>query len=243
MARGLGFTQVKNNKEYVRWETINSMLEEMGYIEFSQQVGKEDFIPENIFYRLAMKAKNETAIAFQALIADEILPTLRRIGKYEIRKESTMSKEELDYKKQELEIRKQELELKSKEFKSNMLKEMAIKYSHLNNVGQVLDSKAIEIVTGEKLLPLPKLEEKTYSATDLANKFSIELGIVVSKNLIGKLANKYNLKTKDYSVLVLDKAQHSDKIVETYRYKENSFDIFREALRGYYNSKFIKGDK
>lgn len=48
---------------------------------FSQLVGKE-FIPENVFYRLAMKAKNETAEAFQAKVADEILPTIRKTGSY-----------------------------------------------------------------------------------------------------------------------------------------------------------------
>ena len=41
-----------------------------------------DFIPENIFYRLAMKAKNETAERFQALIADEVIPTIRKTGGY-----------------------------------------------------------------------------------------------------------------------------------------------------------------
>lgn len=41
-----------------------------------------EFIPENIFYRLAMKAKNETAEKFQAKVADEIIPTIRRTGGY-----------------------------------------------------------------------------------------------------------------------------------------------------------------
>lgn len=79
VARGLGFTQEKNGVEYVRWETIRAYLSDLG---FSQQVGKNDFIPENIFYRLAMKAKNETAEKFQALVADEIIPSIRKNGIY-----------------------------------------------------------------------------------------------------------------------------------------------------------------
>jgi phage antirepressor YoqD-like protein len=79
VARGLGFTQTKNGTEYVRWETVYGFLSELG---FSQQVGKDDFIPENIFYRLAMKAKNETAEFFQAKVADEILPAIRKTGMY-----------------------------------------------------------------------------------------------------------------------------------------------------------------
>lgn len=79
VARGLGFIQNKGNVEYVRWETVYSYLGTFG---FSQQAGKEGFIPENIFYRLAMKAKNEAAEAFQVKVADEILPSIRKHGAY-----------------------------------------------------------------------------------------------------------------------------------------------------------------
>ena len=77
VARGLGFTQIKNGVEYVKWERVSGYLTELG---FSPEVGKDTFIPENIFYRLAMKAKNETAERFQAKIADEVIPTIRRTG-------------------------------------------------------------------------------------------------------------------------------------------------------------------
>lgn len=79
VARGLGFTQTKNGVEYVKWERVSAYLSELG---FSPEVGKDGYIPENIFYRLAMKAKNETAEKFQALVADEIIPTIRRTGGY-----------------------------------------------------------------------------------------------------------------------------------------------------------------
>lgn len=77
LARGLGFTQVKGNIEYVRWDTGNQYLNE---IDFPSKLGKDDFIPENIFCRLAMKAKNETAEAFQKKVADKVLPSIRKHG-------------------------------------------------------------------------------------------------------------------------------------------------------------------
>lgn len=77
VARGLGFTQIKNKKEYIRWETVISYCNE-----FSQQVGKESFIPENIFYKLCMKANNEVARKFQDRVCDEILPYIRKTGMY-----------------------------------------------------------------------------------------------------------------------------------------------------------------
>lgn len=79
VARGLGFTQEKNGVAYVKWERVASYLGELG---FSPEVGKDSFIPENIFYRLAMKAKNEAAEKFQAKIADEVIPSIRRHGAY-----------------------------------------------------------------------------------------------------------------------------------------------------------------
>lgn len=83
VARGLGFTQKqnKNGVEYtsVRWERVEDYFAELG---FPHKWGKEDFIPENIFYRLAMKAKNETAEKFQAKVADEVIPSIRKHGAY-----------------------------------------------------------------------------------------------------------------------------------------------------------------
>lgn len=91
VSRGLGFTQEKSGIEYVKWERVESYLTELG---FPHKWGKGDFIPENIFYRLAMKAKNDAAQAFQALIADEILPSIRKTGGY-IAGQQDMTPEEL----------------------------------------------------------------------------------------------------------------------------------------------------
>lgn len=79
VARGLGFTQIaKSGNEVVRWERVNKYLEEFGI----PTSGDGGYIPENIFYRLAMKAKNAAAEAFQAKVADEIIPSIRKHGAY-----------------------------------------------------------------------------------------------------------------------------------------------------------------
>lgn len=82
VARGLGFTQIAaSGNEVVRWERVKKYLAELG-VPTNGDGNPPDFIPENIFYRLAMKAKNETAERFQAKIADEVIPTIRRTGSY-----------------------------------------------------------------------------------------------------------------------------------------------------------------
>lgn len=79
VARGLGFIETKDGKEYVMWRRVDGYLYNLG---FGTSAERPDFIPENIFYRLAMKAKNEAAEKFQAKIADEVIPSIRKHGAY-----------------------------------------------------------------------------------------------------------------------------------------------------------------
>ena len=95
-ARGLGFerTELKNDVEYksIRWERVEGFLNEFN---FRPQVGEKTnphdyYIPENIFYRLCMKAKNEVAEKFQAKVADEIIPSIRKTGSYSVNQTQSM---------------------------------------------------------------------------------------------------------------------------------------------------------
>lgn len=80
ISRGLGFTKkADSGNEVVNWTRVREYLADLGVV---QKCTTGDYIPENIFYRLAMKAKNEAAQAFQAKIADEILPSIRKHGLY-----------------------------------------------------------------------------------------------------------------------------------------------------------------
>lgn len=83
VARGLGFTrtEIKNGKEYtsILWHRVNKYL---GEFNFRTDVCESDYIPENVFYLLAMKANNETAKTFQSKVANEILPSIRKHGAY-----------------------------------------------------------------------------------------------------------------------------------------------------------------
>lgn len=79
-ARGLGFSRVATSgNEVIRWETVKRYLAEYGFVPESWH---DAFIPENIFYLLAMKANNETAKQFQKQVANEILPSIRKHGAY-----------------------------------------------------------------------------------------------------------------------------------------------------------------
>lgn len=91
VAIGLGFTRTApSGNQVIIWSRVAKYLEELGvhrsvHDDFPHKLGKDglpEYIPENVFYRLAMKAKNKVAEAFQAKIADEVIPSIRRTGSY-----------------------------------------------------------------------------------------------------------------------------------------------------------------
>lgn len=80
VARGLGFTKkADSGNEVVNWTRVRHYLSELGVV---QKCTTGDYISENIFYRLAMKAKNDVAEKFQAKVAEEIIPSIRKHGAY-----------------------------------------------------------------------------------------------------------------------------------------------------------------
>lgn len=94
---------------------------------------------------------------------------------------------------------------------------------------QIMYSKTTELLSGEALIPLPKMERKTYSATEIGKMLG------VSANKVGGLANAYNLKTDEYGIKVWDKAKYSDKQVPNFRYYENVIPVLEKVLNSYEN--------
>ena len=84
-ARELGFEREKNGTMYVMWDRVEQYLSDLSFHTSVENGNPHDYyIPENIFYRLCMKAKNEVAEKFQAKVADEIIPSIRKTGSYSV---------------------------------------------------------------------------------------------------------------------------------------------------------------
>ncbi len=211
-AIGFGWTQVKNGKIYPKWERMNGYLEELG---FSPQVGKDDYIPESLFYRLGMKASNKVADAFQNWLAMEVIPSIRKTGSYS----TGQAQPKVDTKEKEIEARL----INARVRKASMLLKIADKVDN-PTYQQIMYSKATEVLNGKPLIPLPKVERKTYSAAEIGEK----LGITAHK--VGSIANKHNLKTEEYGLMVWDKSQYSNKQVETWRYYENAIPVLKSLM-------------
>lgn len=79
-AIGLGITQIaKSGNVSVRWERVKKYL---SIPTSGDGIGRGDFITEPQFYKLAIKANNETAEKFQDWVTTEVLPTIRKHGTY-----------------------------------------------------------------------------------------------------------------------------------------------------------------
>ncbi len=126
-----------------------------------------------------------------------------------------------------IEIRSKNADARLKNAKvreANFILNTIEKYNLSNISKDLLVVNALEVVLGENTLPRPKLEEKYYTATEIAN----EIGI--SANAIGKISNKNNLKTEEYGIEVLDKSRYSNKQVSTFIYNEKVKQKIREIL-------------
>lgn len=168
------------------------------------------FLTENGLYEVLMLSRKPIAKQFKKAIK-ELLHNLRT-SKVVIT--SQKSKEEIENERKKLNIEAY-----------NALHSLADIYRVKNeSYGQILDAYATRELSGEFLLPLPKIE-KIYSASDIAKELN------VSANFIGKIANKNNLKTDKYGCFVLDKSRYSAKEVQTFRYNEKGFNKLKGLLK------------
>ena len=106
--------------------------------------------------------------------------------------------------------------------KAQLLERLAKEYD--GTYRQVLQAHATKELTGEYLLPLPRLEAKTYSAGEIGEILGI------SGNKVGAIANQNGLKNDEYGQWFKDKAKWSNKEVPSFRYYENVIPILRGIL-------------
>lgn len=88
----------------------------------------------------------------------------------------------------------------------------------------ILVAKSAEILAGEPLLPLPKSEQKMYSATEIGDMF----GVTAQK--VGRIANLNGLKTEEYGEFYRDKSPYSSKEVDAFRYNDRAVEQFKRLL-------------
>ncbi|HEK4529256.1 TPA: Bro-N domain-containing protein [Clostridioides difficile] len=176
-------------------------------------------INESGLYSLILSSKLSTAKKFKHWVTRDVLPSIRKTGTY-----STKSKDESEIKYMNAQARLKNARAREAKIYLELADKVDIK-----EYKQIMYSKTIELLSGETLIPLPKMDKKTYSATEIGKMLGI------SANKVGGLTNAYNLKTDEYGIKVWDKAKYSDKQVPNFRYYENVIPVLEKALKSYEN--------
>jgi len=172
---------------------------------------------EDGIYEVTMLAKTEKAKEFRAWVR-KILKALRK-GEVILVKPNAEGTSPAELKRQELANKAKNAEAR---LKDATLRQANFLLSELDKRKGVLSTQSVELLTinaiemiaGKNTLPRPKVEEKFYTATEIAKVAG------VSANKIGKIANANKLKTDEYGITVLDKSPYSAKQVPAFRYNE-----------------------
>jgi phage regulator Rha-like protein len=91
---------------------------------------------------------------------------------------------------------------------------------------QALYASMLNPIIGYEAIPLPILEEKHYTATEIGETLG------VSSQKIGRIANENKLKIAEFGKYFLDKSKHSDKQVESFRYNAAGFSALKLIVKG-----------
>lgn len=156
---GFGWIEIKNNKIYPRWRTINSFIKELG---FSQEVAKDDYIPESLFYLLGMKANNDIARKFQTWLAVDVIPSIRKTGQYQVKPKSNLDLLELQVKAlKEVEEKVTDLDEKFEDFKEDL----PLIGDEPDELVALVNMKGVEVLGGKgsKAYKDKSLRSKVYS--------------------------------------------------------------------------------
>lgn len=166
---------------------------------------------------VANKMTGKKGILFTATYIDKFYEMENKLKEQPIPTEYQIK--ELDVKEKELSVKEQELKLRQSELYLKIADR-----TEIPEYKQIMNSLAVKAVSGEMYLPLPMVNKKTYSATEIGNILG------VSANKIGRLASKHNMKTAEHGKLFYDKARNSNKEIETFRYYESAINEFRDLL-------------
>lgn len=179
--------------------------------------GKQDMtvLTEQGLYFFLGRSDKPKALDFQKWIAGEVMPEIRKTGSY------TAPGRKTDSGLSSLRTAKAlEIAVKAAET-------VLAKFTSIGDAGkQVIFGNFVNKVAGSELIPLPRLENKTYSAGEVGEVLGI------SANAVGRMANANGLKVEQYGIFVLDKSRNSEKQVESFRYNDAGVAKLKELLNG-----------
>lgn len=204
-----GVDKLVERNEYLKADDFSTTVK-LSVVEGGRTVTRERRIfTEDGIYEVTMLSKTEKAKEFRAWVR-AILKSLRS-GKAKL---IGMT----EYQQMMAQTRAENARIR----KAQLLERLASQYD--GTYRQVLHAHVTKELTGEYLLPLPKLEAKTYSAGEIGERLGI------TAQMVGILTNRNGLKTEEYGEWFKDKAKSCNKEVPSFRYFESVIPVLRGIL-------------
>ena len=177
--------------------------------------GVTNFTNESGLYTLILRSDKKEAKPFRKWITSEVIPTIRKTGSYTVNQ-----KQPTEAQKKRLEI----MDRNSKVREANMWYKLLSQAKTEKYKEVILSYSTRALNGGKEVIPLPLMAQRTLTATEIGDM------IGVTGNKIGRLANKYNLKTDDYGYYVHDKSKYSNKEIPNFVYFEHTIEKFKRLL-------------
>lgn len=214
-------TITKNNGE--KWFVLKDVCDILGIANTTQTAarldedersmfnigrqGEVNIISESGLYNVILRSDKPEAKPFRKWVTAEVLPSIRKTGTYNV---PTKPSKALEIKEINAKVR-----LSNQFLKLSKVETLSAEYKN------ILAAKAAEVLTGTQLIPLPKSQQKMYSAGEIGQMFG------VSAQKIGRVSNEHNLKTAEYGEWYRSKSEHSNKEVDTFVYNDKAVEKFR----------------
>lgn len=172
-------------------------------------------INESGLYSVILRSDKPEAKPFRKWVTGTVLPTIRKTGAYSANSLPDPRAATAEAKLNNSRARKASVWLKLAQ--TNPIPTFQQICAHYASA---------ELTGGTAVLPLPEVQERTYSAEEVGEMLG-----GVSANKVGRIANKNGLKTPEYGLEVWDKSRHSAKQVPAWRYNERAVARLREIIR------------
>lgn len=167
-------------------------------------------INESGVYALIFGSKLPDAKKFKHWVTSEVLPAIRKHGAYVPAQPNQTN----------IDIQLLNARTMNANVYVNLLQHIDTKSETYK---PILMAYAANTAAGQNILPLPRAEQKTYSATEIAAMLG------VSANKIGRVANQNGMKTDEFGAWFHDVTSHG-KEIDNFRYNDNAIWKFKEIL-------------
>lgn len=168
--------------------------------------GKQEarVISEPDVLRLIVNSQLPEAQKFERWVFEDVLPSIRKTGTYTAPQPKASQSGLPEFRR----ARAIDMAAKAAERISAQFPSLG------EDSRRTLFANIINPVAGAEVISLPRIEQKHYSAGEVGEKLGI------SANMVGRIANQYDLKTVKHGQFRLDKSKHSNKQVESFAYND-----------------------